>query len=87
MLQTTKKNGCGPPQGVLLCLKGRCASRAEYAPKHHNLAKIIDAVTVSTNAAAGVNETDKTVNKTPKAPSLRCKLAELANAELPIGSP
>lgn len=76
-----------PVQPIVMCSKGRCASRTEYAPKHHNLARIIDATTASTNAEAGVNATDNAENKTPNAPSLRCKLAELANADLAIGSP
>lgn len=67
--------------------KGRCASRTEYAPKHHSLARIIDATTANTNAAVGVNATDKAENKTPNAPNLRCKLAELANADFAIGAP
>ena len=68
-------------------IKGRRASRTEYAPKLYNFARTIDATIASENAAKGVNEAAKAVNKTPNAPSLRCKLAEPVNAGFAIGFP
>ena len=65
---------------------GRCASRTEYTPKIYSFASTTDATTASRNAANGENVTAKAVNKTPKAPKRRCKLAEPAKVGLAIGS-
>ena len=65
---------------------GRCASRTEYTPKIYSLASTTDATTASRNAANGENVTAKAMNKTPKAPKRRCKLAEPAKVGFAIGS-
>jgi hypothetical protein len=67
--------------------KGRCASQTEYAPKHYTLARTNEASRASPKAANGVNDAAKTANNAPKAPNLRCKLAELVKLGLAIGSP
>src|SRR5690554_4897953 len=67
-------------------LKGRCASRTEYTPKHYSLDNTTDATSASENAITGVNVTAKAENKTPNAPNLRCKLAEPAKVGFAIGN-
>lgn len=67
--------------------KSRCASQTEYAPKHYTLARTNETSRASPKAASGVNDAAKTANKAPKAPSLKCKLAELVKLGLAIGSP
>jgi len=57
----------------------RCASRTEYAPKFYTFASTTAATNANANATYGTNATERTVNKTPKAPMRRCKLAELVN--------
>lgn len=47
----------------------------------------MDATIVNAKATNGVNETANAVNKTPNAPSLRCKPAEPVNTGLAISLP
>ena len=73
--------------GANCYVKGRYASRTEYVPKlNYNLARTTDATNANENATYGANETANAVNKTPNAPSLRCKLAELVNLGFAIGT-